>query len=53
MASKKKILKSSSTLVCCNGGDASADHPKIYLKVDPDIGEVTCPYCSKVFKLSL
>lgn len=27
------------------------DHPRIYLAVNPETKEVTCPYCSKKFIL--
>lgn len=47
MQSEKVTIKS----VSCNGGDGESGHPKIHLEIDPKIGEITCPYCSKVFAL--
>ncbi len=37
----------------CDGGGALG-HPKVYLHIDPDVGEITCPYCSRnyLFKLA-
>lgn len=39
------------TTVACDGGKAEGGHPRVFLKLDPDTGEVTCPYCSATFKL--
>lgn len=37
--------------VSCDGGTPALGHPKVFLHIDPDDGEVVCPYCSKTFKL--
>lgn len=36
--------------VSCDGGSGPLGHPKVYLDMG-DKKEVTCPYCSKLFKL--
>ena len=35
--------------VSCDGGVGLAGHPRVYLRIVAQ--EVTCPYCSKVFRL--
>lgn len=44
-----EIVKTKLSSVACMGNEAPYDHPKIYLEIDPEIGEISCPYCSKVF----
>lgn len=39
------------TAVPCDGGGGALGHPKVYLKIDPATGEVTCPYCSRHYVL--
>lgn len=39
------------TTVECDGGKAETGHPRVFLKLDPETHEVTCPYCSAMFKL--
>lgn len=45
----------SKTSVPCDGGakksGGALGHPKVYLKVDPTSGDVTCPYCSRRYVL--
>ena len=35
--------------VSCDGG--TLGHPKVYLHIERETGEVTCPYCSRTFVL--
>lgn len=37
------------TEVSCDGG--TQGHPKVYLHIERETGEVTCPYCSRTFIL--
>ena len=37
--------------VACEGGGGALGHPRVYLHIDPEIGRITCPYCSKTFLL--
>ena len=46
-----EIEKVNSIHVSCSGKEEVYDHPKIYLKIDPKIGNVYCPYCSKKFEI--
>lgn len=34
--------------VSCDGG-GSLGHPRVYLHIDQDKGQVMCPYCSRLF----
>lgn len=33
----------------CDGGAGPLGHPRVYLHIDADTGEVVCPYCSRQF----
>ncbi|SOC02278.1 zinc-finger domain-containing protein [Rhodobacter maris] len=33
--------------VACDGG--LGGHPRVWLTIPPETGEVVCPYCSKTF----
>ncbi len=46
-----KIAKTNLLSISCDGQDMLLDHPKIYLKIDPKIGKIVCPYCSRTFQL--
>lgn len=35
--------------VCCDGGEGALGHPRVYLTVPHDTGEVECGYCDKKF----
>lgn len=37
--------------VTCAGGGGVLGHPKVYLHIEQDKGDVTCPYCSRQFVL--
>ena len=39
--------------VKCDGGGGSLGHPRVFLHIDQDKGEVTCPYCSRLYRLKL
>ena len=37
------------TRIACDGGVGG--HPRVWLQIDHDTGEVECPYCDKKFVL--
>lgn len=39
--------------VKCDGGGGTLGHPRVFLHIDQDKGEVTCPYCSRLYRLKL
>lgn len=38
--------------VACDGGGGALGHPKIYLHIDHEAGQITCPYCSRTYVLA-
>jgi len=35
--------------VACDGGDGALGHPRVWLSINRETGEVECPYCDKKF----
>ena len=35
--------------VSCDGGTLELGHPKVYLEIKPEEGQIHCPYCNKLF----
>ena len=33
----------------CDGGEGALGHPRVYLTISRETGEVVCPYCGKKF----
>ena len=55
-----EVIEVHSLEVVCDGSVKGAKntknnsgHPKVYLHIDPDKGEIACPYCSRQFVLRL
>lgn len=44
-----EIIPVDSLEVKCDGGSGPLGHPRVYLHIDHDLGEITCPYCSRQF----
>lgn len=38
------------TRIACDGG--ALGHPRVWLQIDPETGEVECGYCDKKFVLA-
>ncbi len=36
--------------IACDGGDGALGHPRVFLEMG-ETGEVTCPYCDRLFIL--
>lgn len=36
--------------VACEGIGGALGHPRVYLHIDPEVGAITCPYCSRTFR---
>lgn len=51
MCKSMKIVNSVDASVSCCGKEPPYDHPKVYLEIDKEKKEVSCPYCSKKFRL--
>ena len=58
MASKippPEVIRVSTVQVACDGsGEVSPElgHPRIYLRMDPELGYVECGYCDRRFVLA-
>ncbi len=50
MSDFETIMVNSAEVVC-DGGGGAVGHPKVYLHIDEEKGEITCPYCSRNFVL--
>ncbi len=37
--------------VSCDGSGGALGHPRVYLHIDPQVGRIVCPYCSKTYVL--
>jgi len=37
--------------VACDGGEGALGHPRVWLSIPQDSGEVTCGYCDKQFQI--
>jgi uncharacterized Zn-finger protein len=48
-----EIIEVPSLEVKCDGGGGSLGHPRVFLHIDQDKGEITCPYCSRQYRLRL
>ena len=40
------------TNVPCDGGGGPLGHPRVFLKLDPETNDATCPYCSRHYVLA-
>lgn len=38
--------------VVCDGNGKTFGHPRVYLHIDPGMGKIACPYCSREFVLA-
>ena len=46
-----EVIEVNALEVSCDGG--ALGHPRVYLHIDPDKGEIVCPYCSRQYVLKL
>lgn len=50
-----EVIEVSALEVACDGGienqKLGLGHPKVYLHIDADKGDITCPYCSRQYVL--
>ncbi len=48
-----EVIQVNAMEVACDGGVENQKnglgHPKVYLHIDADKGEITCPYCSRQY----
>ncbi len=48
-----EIIHVKTRSVSCDGGNGAYGHPKVFLRISPDLAEqqIMCPYCSRLFVL--
>ena len=51
MAEAIETIKVETTHVNCDGGGGALGHPRVYLHIEPQVGEIECPYCSRRYVL--
>ena len=44
-----EVVKTNTLEVHCEGAGGVLGHPRVFLHIDRDAGNVTCPYCSRQF----
>lgn len=52
MAEPVETVEVQTSTVNCDGGGGALGHPRIYLQIDPDAGEIDCPYCGRRYVLN-
>lgn len=48
-----EVIEVQSLEATCDGGGGPLGHPRVFLHIDQDKGEITCPYCSRTYRLKL
>jgi len=46
-----EVIAVDAVKVICDGGSEFLGHPRVYLHINMDTGEIQCPYCSCVYVL--
>lgn len=47
-----EVIEVNQLEVVCDGDGGAAGHPRVYLHIDREEGEITCPYCSRQYVLA-
>jgi uncharacterized Zn-finger protein len=50
MSKAYELIETQSYEAACDGGAGGLGHPRVFLKIDPEKGEITCPYCSRTYR---
>jgi len=50
MTESAEIIQTESAQVSCDGGGALG-HPRVYLQIKSEVGDIECPYCSRRYVL--
>ena len=46
-----ELISVNSLEVACDGGGGALGHPRVFLHIDENQGQITCPYCSRTYVL--
>ena len=52
MVESVETIHTESTQINCDGGGGALGHPRVYLQIKPEIGEIVCPYCGRRYVLT-
>lgn len=44
-----EILSTDKHEIACDGGGGALGHPRVFLHIDDETGEIMCPYCSRLY----
>lgn len=50
-SSPVETVETTTAAVDCDGGGGALGHPRVYLNIKADEGQIDCPYCGKRFVL--
>jgi len=50
-ADPEETVDTETAAVDCDGGGGALGHPRVYLNIKQDEGQIDCPYCGKRFVL--
>jgi uncharacterized Zn-finger protein len=51
MAEPVETIKVDTIQVKCDGGNGALGHPRVYLHIKPETGQIDCPYCGRRYVL--
>ncbi|MDE3016929.1 MAG: zinc-finger domain-containing protein [Pseudomonadota bacterium] len=46
-----EVIEVNTLKAACDGGGGALGHPRVFLRIDRDKGEIACPYCSRTYVL--
>lgn len=46
-----ELIETHHAEVACDGSGGALGHPRVFLHIDPQVGRIVCPYCSKTYVL--
>lgn len=50
-ATPYEIIETDAIQVWCDGGGGALGHPRVFLHLHDETGEILCPYCSRLYVL--
>lgn len=48
LAEPFEVIPASRLEIWCDGGGVLG-HPRVFLHIDSEVGQITCPYCSRTY----
>lgn len=50
-SSAQDVVITTAWKVACDGGEGALGHPRVWLSLAQNTGEVTCGYCDRVYRI--